>query len=89
MSDKWCPSGVCASCGRYVGRLNLDHIIPRFRGGTHDTSNLQWLCEDCHKRKTSSELSEVARKHTTGRKHSSETKEKIRQGNLGKHSRKK
>lgn len=28
---------------------DCDHIHP---GNNHDTSNLQWLCADCHTRKT-------------------------------------
>lgn len=45
----------CRECGKAgVIRLaeEVDHIIPLRRGGTHDRSNLQPLCGECHKRKT-------------------------------------
>ena len=31
---------------------SVDHIIPRAYGGTHDHSNLESICEACHKQKT-------------------------------------
>ncbi len=40
----------CASCGDYGNQV--DHIIPRVRGGTHAIDNLQNLCECCHASKT-------------------------------------
>lgn len=40
----------CAHCGR-GGRLTLDHIIPRARGGKDERSNLQALCSDCNRKK--------------------------------------
>lgn len=43
----------CRRCGRGEPAvyLQVDHIVPRKRGGTNDDSNLQTLCEDCNKRK--------------------------------------
>lgn len=52
------PSGICPSCGTWTRSLELDHINPH---GMHDTSNLQWLCPQCHSSKTAQENS-VARK---------------------------
>jgi 5-methylcytosine-specific restriction endonuclease McrA len=31
--------------------MDVDHIIPRVRGGTHDLTNLQALCSTCNKLK--------------------------------------
>jgi 5-methylcytosine-specific restriction protein A len=45
---------VCVTCG-YAGAsaaMHLDHVVPRTRGGTNDTNNLQWLCASCHSKKT-------------------------------------
>jgi 5-methylcytosine-specific restriction endonuclease McrA len=33
--------------------LQVDHIISRKNGGTHDLDNLQVLCRDCNLRKSS------------------------------------
>jgi 5-methylcytosine-specific restriction endonuclease McrA len=32
--------------------LDVDHIVPRSRGGTDNIENLQTLCRNCHRRKT-------------------------------------
>lgn len=41
----------CRNCqSRY--RLEVDHIKPIGRGGTHDFDNLQTLCRTCHIVKT-------------------------------------
>ena len=34
------------------GRLEVDHIQPWHRGGSHDLENLQTLCRGCHIEKT-------------------------------------
>ncbi len=31
-----------------VRQANLDHIIPRARGGQNDPKNLRWLCDRCN-----------------------------------------
>lgn len=43
----------CEACGRSNedGALHIDHIIPRERGGTNDSWNLQVLCETCNTQK--------------------------------------
>lgn len=33
-------------------KLELDHIKPLYKGGTHAPENLQLLCKSCHKKKT-------------------------------------
>lgn len=42
---------LCRHCGT-VQALELDHIIPRSKGGTHHLGNLQLLCASCHRKKT-------------------------------------
>lgn len=43
----------CQNCGRHGPsnglELHAHHIVPKSKGGTHHTSNLITLCEDCHK----------------------------------------
>jgi hypothetical protein len=40
----------CLACGATRG-LTVDHIHAVYRGGTHDTDNLQTLCRTCNQRK--------------------------------------
>ncbi len=44
---EWC--GFRAIVDRQIER---DHILPQSQGGTHEVSNLQWLCSNCHSMKT-------------------------------------
>ncbi|TSA79971.1 DEAD/DEAH box helicase [Deinococcus detaillensis] len=44
--DRWC---LC--CHREGQRLQVDHIRPRYLGGTHDVENLQLLCAECNRSK--------------------------------------
>ena len=46
-------SGKCAGCGdaMRMRNLELDHILPRSRGGRHTDSNLQLLCGWCNRTK--------------------------------------
>jgi 5-methylcytosine-specific restriction endonuclease McrA len=45
---------VCQLCG--VGRndavLEVDHIVPRSKGGSNDPDNLQVLCARCNRGKS-------------------------------------
>lgn len=52
----------CARCGS-AERLELDHIVPLWNGGTNDPDNLQLLCYTCHKLKTSDERKLYKRLH--------------------------
>jgi hypothetical protein len=44
---------TCQNCGIQGGprgdaELHAHHIVPKSKGGTHNTSNLKTLCRDCH-----------------------------------------
>lgn len=45
---------ICAQCGHYPSN-EVDHITPKFLGGTDLLDNLQVLCYDCHGKKSSAE----------------------------------
>lgn len=51
-------SGNCMKCGTYRERLQRDHIIPRFKNGSDDESNIQHLCANCHEDKSKLEMHE-------------------------------
>lgn len=42
--------------GEVVAATEVDHVIPKARGGADDESNLQSLCGPCHSRKTAREV---------------------------------
>jgi 5-methylcytosine-specific restriction protein A len=44
---------ICAECGRMA--TDVDHILPKSKGGTDDPDNLQSLCHEYHSRKTATE----------------------------------
>lgn len=41
----------CVICGD-TDDINVDHIVPKSRGGSNDESNLQPLCRQCNYRKS-------------------------------------
>jgi hypothetical protein len=47
--------GVSAKDGEHI-RLEVDHITPRSRGGTHEIHNLWTLCWDCNRGKRTKAL---------------------------------
>lgn len=49
------PFGDHAGLGQVIPATEVDHIIPKARGGGDDDDNLQALCHACHKRKTEGE----------------------------------
>lgn len=44
---------ACRKCGKMVGRLEVDHIVPLHLGGSESMDNRQLLCAiPCHRDKT-------------------------------------
>ncbi len=41
----------CISCNVVNPHLSVDHKLPKIRGGTSETNNLQLLCLEDHRRK--------------------------------------
>ncbi len=61
--------GVCARCGLLFtdkdrGNIEVDHIIPRSRGGAHDPTNMQVLHGHCHDQKTAEDGSQTHRRQS-------------------------
>lgn len=50
-----CRCAECTASGRVKPATEIDHVVPKYRGGTDDPSNLQAINRDCHKRKTIAE----------------------------------
>ena len=57
--EPWCRE--CRREGYTRPATQVDHIVPKARGGTDDPSNLQSLCGSHHSRKTALELREDGR----------------------------
>ena len=50
----------CASCGILVDEhYEIDHRVPLHKGGSNHPSNLDLLCNPCHRRKTRDERIEA------------------------------
>ena len=49
----WCQP--CRRAGRDTLAKEVDHIIPKSKGGNDRLSNLQAICRDCHAEKTARE----------------------------------
>ncbi len=50
LEDLWLrQGGICMITGRLLQRdAQLDHIVPIARGGSHDISNLRWVCPEAN-----------------------------------------
>lgn len=52
----------CQACGKYgldtIRGLEVDHIIPVSKGGTHEDHNLRTLCYECNRGKSNLSLGE-------------------------------
>jgi 5-methylcytosine-specific restriction protein A len=56
--------GRCAICGCKIGatvKWALDHIIALINGGENRESNLQPICDGCHKIKTRADVAEKSK----------------------------
>lgn len=49
----------CQYCGAKSGRLTIDHVVPRHRGGAHDWMNLVTACAACNLKKGGRTLPEA------------------------------
>ncbi|MSO57830.1 MAG: HNH endonuclease [Thermoleophilia bacterium] len=49
----------CVYCGTEAGRLTLDHVVPRSRGGTSVWENVVTACAPCNLRKGDRTLEEL------------------------------
>ena len=53
---------ICQKCNQILdAAYEIDHIIPLYKGGNNDVTNLEALCRNCHGKKTL--------KERTGEKH--------------------
>lgn len=55
-------SGPCDKCGVWRTSLHRDHVIPKSKGGSDDSENLQYLCANCHQDKTIEDVRGAQRK---------------------------
>jgi 5-methylcytosine-specific restriction endonuclease McrA/shikimate kinase len=56
--------GICQVClakGQVKEATEVDHIIPKAKGGTDHDSNLQAICKQCHQNKTAMESADGQR----------------------------
>jgi 5-methylcytosine-specific restriction endonuclease McrA len=58
--DKW--SRTCAYCSKQHIPLQIEHIIPRAKGGTDRVSNLTLACETCNRAKGTQEIAVFLKK---------------------------
>jgi 5-methylcytosine-specific restriction endonuclease McrA len=59
--EKW--QRRCAYCGAKDVPLQVEHIVPRARGGSNRVSNLTLACESCNQKKGSQTASEFGYPH--------------------------
>jgi 5-methylcytosine-specific restriction endonuclease McrA len=49
---------TCQYCGSRLSRLTIDHVVPRYRGGSYEWENLVTACPQCNRRKGGRTLQE-------------------------------
>jgi hypothetical protein len=59
--EKW--GRKCAYCGKKDIPLQIEHLVPRFRGGSNRVSNLTLACEKCNQDKGNRTASEYGFPH--------------------------
>lgn len=47
---------MCEEKGFVVPGVEMDHIVPLFKGGGNEDANLQMLCVECHRKKSADDL---------------------------------
>ncbi|WP_310888200.1 HNH endonuclease [Burkholderia pseudomallei] len=62
-----CRCAECQRLGRVREAHEVDHVVPKARGGTDDLGNLSAINRDCHRAKTARERLRAAAGGTTGR----------------------
>jgi 5-methylcytosine-specific restriction protein A len=55
---------LCQVC-RLRDATDVDHIVPKFKGGTDEDRNLQAICDGCHKVKTLKEREEARKQRNS------------------------
>ena len=50
---------ICQYCGRHIGDLTVDHVLPKHLGGEHTWTNVVAACPACNHRKGGRRLDEV------------------------------
>lgn len=63
--EKW--GRKCAYCGAEDTPLEVEHIIPKSRGGTNRVSNLTLACHDCNQAKDNQTATEFGHPHIQAR----------------------
>ncbi len=53
----------CKTVGRITEATEVDHILNLAEGGTDELSNLQAICQECHKAKTLEESKRAKRRY--------------------------
>ncbi|GHG09937.1 hypothetical protein GCM10017783_23060 [Deinococcus piscis] len=66
LMHKW--EGKCAYCGKKEKGLQVEHLLPRSRGGSNRISNLVMSCQKCNAAKGSKALEEFLRRKPAGLK---------------------
>jgi 5-methylcytosine-specific restriction endonuclease McrA len=55
-------SGTCQYCGIRAGKMTIDHVVPKSKGGKHTWDNVVTCCESCNQKKGSKLLAETGMK---------------------------